>query len=228
MKTESNLVLALAVLLASGLLYLAYRPPVARKMDPTSTPLSFLPGASGSTVSESIPNTPEVVEILQTIEWSYEIEADAAITFDLSKLPTVFINDPRFDVSPSTLEVVRQLTNNPFLKSAGWLDYKMAMYSWRRDSILHSESVHATAKAENRDLTDAERASLMDPWGRTAPARVDPSFRHDPQLEFISLEVNKDIARVVLDDGPTTAELTLVLVDKKWYIAGRRGISVHS
>ena len=174
----------------------------------------------------NIPNTPEAKEIMRTVEKAYEIEIEAAHTFDLSKFSTVFINDPRFDVSSGTLETIRELTNNPSLESAGWLDYKMAYHSWRIGSTLHAESVQAKAKEENRDLTVDEKKSLVDSHGRIAPVRAQGSIRK-LALKFLSVDVNGDIALVVVNDGPTTVELTMVLVDGKWYIAGFRGISVH-
>ena len=176
--------------------------------------------------SDNIPDTPEAKEIMKTIERAYDIEKEAMYTFNLKKFPTVFINDPRFPVSPSALETVRDLTKNPSLESAGYLDYKMAYYSWMRDATLHAEAVYAKAKAENRGLTEDERKSLVDSKGRTAPARVKDPIRHRP-LIFMSVTINDDIAKVILDDGPTTIELTVVLVDKKWYIADIKGIAFH-
>jgi hypothetical protein len=184
------------------------------------------PRTKQSELIHNIPDTPEAKEIMKTINKAYDIEAEAAYTFDLSKFFTVFINDARFPVTPGTLETVRQLTNNPSLESAGWLDYKLAFYSWRKNSILHSEAVHATAKAENRDLTDKEKKSLIDPYGRIAPAREENPIRKT-SITFLSVEVNEDIATAVLDDGPATVQLTLVLLDKKWYIAAYKGLSIH-
>lgn len=43
----------------------------------------------------------------------------------------------------------------------------------------------------------------------------------------MSVDVSEDVATVILDDGTYTAELTLVLVDEKWYIAGFKGMSVN-
>ncbi|HEX2997581.1 MAG TPA: hypothetical protein VHP14_22350, partial [Anaerolineales bacterium] len=118
-----------------------------------------------------IPNTPNAKQIMQTIENAYDIETEAVYTFDLSKFSTVFINDPRFPLPDATLQVVREMTDDLSLESAGYLDYKLAYYSWRVNSTLHAEAVLAKAKTENRDLTDEERQSLIDKYGRTAPAR---------------------------------------------------------
>jgi hypothetical protein len=173
-----------------------------------------------------IPDTPEAKEIIKTVERAYDIEAEALYTFDLKKFPTVFINDPRFPVSRGTLNTIRELTNNPSLKSAGWLDYKLAYYSWISGATLHSESIRSKAKAENRALTDEERKSLIDASGRIAPARAEDPVRKQ-KLKFMSVSINGDIAKVILNDGPTTIELTLVFVDKQWYIAGIKGIAFH-
>ena len=184
------------------------------------------PTMKRSELTYNIPDTPEVKEVMKTIEKAYDIAAEAAHTFDLSKFPTVFINDPRFPVSPGTLETVRELTNNPSLESAGVLDYKVAYNSWVRDAILHSEALHAKAKAENRALSAEERKSLVDSKGRMAPARVEGPIKK-ATLTFFSVEITDDIATAVLDDGPMTVQLTLVLVDKKWYIAAYKGLAVH-
>jgi len=179
-----------------------------------------------SVIATSIPDTKEAKEIIKTLESSYAIEAEAASEFDISKFPTIFINDPRFNVDPATLEVVRQLTNQPELESAGWLDYKVAYYSWRINATLKAEAVKEKAKSEKRQLTAQEKDSLSDPWGRTAPARPLKSTRNNP-LRFMSMNVNDDIAVVLLNDGMVTAEWTLVLIEGKWYIAGFRGISIN-
>jgi hypothetical protein len=173
-----------------------------------------------------IPDTPEAKEIMKTIERAYDIEAEAAYTFDLSKFPTVFINDSRFPVSRGTLKTIRELTHDPSWESAGWLDYKVAYYSWTMDAILHSEAIKEKAKLENRNLTKEEIQSLIDPQGRTAPARAEGSVRKQ-KLKFMSVNINGDIAKAILNDGPTTIELTLVFVDKQWYIAGIKGIAFH-
>lgn len=209
-KKAILVLLALAVLLILGALGYSIRSPRIRQ----------------SELRHNIPDTPEAKEIMKTIERAYDIKAEAAYTFDLKKLPTVFINDPRFPLSEKHLETVRQLTYNPSLESAGWLDYEIAHYSWLRDAILHSEAVHAKAKAENRDLTQEERKSLVDPYGRIAPARVDSPTRKG-RIRFLSVEIDGDIATVVLDDGPRTVQMTLVFVDKKWYIADSKILSMH-
>jgi len=191
--------------------------------------LGFSNSSPGITQSEStymIPDTPEAKEIMQTIERAYDIEVEAAYTFDIKKFPTVFINDPRFPVSPGTLEIIKDLTDNPSLESAGWLDYKVAFYSWRIKATLHAERVKEKAKQENRALSEEERDSLIDSNGRSAPARAQGPTR-TTSLTFMSIEINKGVAIVILDDGTYKAELTLVFVDGSWYIARFKGISLN-
>lgn len=186
---------------------------------------------SSSIVAQSksaykIPDTPEAKEIMRVIENAYDIEVEAGFTFDIKKFPEVFINDPRFPLDPATLETVKELTNNPSLETAGYLDYKIAFYSWRMDATINAEKTKEKAKSENRDLTPEEKRSLVDQNGRIAPARSQSPIRSLP-LTFLSVEVNDDIATVVVNDGPRTIELFLVLVDKKWYIAGTKGVAFH-
>jgi hypothetical protein len=180
-------------------------------------------GFSSSTLEQPtliyrIPDTEDAKEIIKTVERAYKIEAQAALTFDFSDFPTVFINDPRFPMGPYTLETIRDLTHNPSLETAGYLDYKLAYYTWSRDEILHLEALQEKAKKENRNLTEEELQSLRDSKGRTPPARAEGPLKLIP-LNFMSLEINGDIATAILDDGPTVTKITLVLVDGQWYIA---------
>lgn len=185
--------------------------------------------AKQSESTNIIPDTADTREIVKTIEKAYEIEREAYYTNNFSKFPTVFINDPRFNVDQYTLQTVRELTYNPILKSAGWLDYKIAYWSWGVNGAIHTEAVLAKAKSENRGLTKEEKASLVDRYGRTAPPRPpkEKIKNEKMQLEFVSVNVDGDIATVVLDEGPRTIELTLVFVDKSWYIAASKTLSVH-
>lgn len=115
-----------------------------------------------------IPDTTEAKEIMKTVEKAYQIEAKAARNFDPRDFPTVFINDSRFPIYPVTLQVVREMTNNLSLESAGYLDYKLAFYSWWREGALHREELQKKAKSENRELSKEERKSLTDAYGRVA------------------------------------------------------------
>jgi hypothetical protein len=190
--------------------------------------LLVLMGFTQRSLKQSLfmPDSKEEKDVIKTIKKAYKIDAEVAYTLDLSKLPTVYINDPRFPLDVGTLQVVRDLTQNPSLESAGFLDYKMAYYSWRRDATLLSDAIHEKAKSENRDLTEDEKKSLIDPQGRIAPPRPQKPDS-ELMLTFLSMEINDDIALVVLDTVGSTVELTLVFVDNNWYVAGLKGISNH-
>lgn len=179
------------------------------------------------TLEISIPDTAEAKEIMRTVERAHYIEAEAAHTLDTKKFSTVFINDPRFNVDWSVLNMIKEMTNNPSLESAGYLDYKIAYRTWANDGILRQDALLKKAKAENRELTTEEKKSLQDPNGRMIPARLYGQIKVNP-IKFYSVTINDDIAKVVLDDGPLTYEMNLVLVDGKWYIAGvGKTLSIH-
>lgn len=62
---------------------------------------------------------------------------------------------------------------NPLLKTAGYLDYKIAYYNWWQDSTLRFEALREQAKAENREVTQDEIKAFIDlEWGM-APARAE-------------------------------------------------------
>jgi hypothetical protein len=195
---------------------------------PTETPTIVLTATESfppSIISTTIPDTPETRAIIDTIEKARVVEYEAVYDFYLTDLPTVFINDPRFNMSPATLEVVRELTNNLSLSSAGLLDYKMAFDTWRRDSILHRESLMATARAENRDLTDEERASLIDKYGRIAPAREPILSSNEMPLDFESINIQEDVAVADVSIDVNEIEWTLVFVNNQWYLAKEKILS---
>jgi len=108
-----------------------------------------------------IPDTPEAKEVMNAVERAYDVQAEAKFNFDIKKFPDIFINDPRFPVSSATLKTIRELTNNPSVESAGYLDYKVAYYSWLIESTLHAEKVKEKAKQENRPLTAEEKNHLL-------------------------------------------------------------------
>ncbi len=159
--------------------------------------IAYIENSPLSTSAENIPDTLETKEIMQRIKTAYNIEEEALYAFDTSRFSSIFVNDPRYKTNLDKLAFVRENTNNPTLDSAGYLDYELAYYAWWQKQGVIAERGHI----KNQSL-----------W-----------------LRFISISINDDIATVILDDvpGPTTRELTLVLIDGQWYIAGARGISAY-
>ena len=165
-------------------------------------------------------DTDEVKKIIDTIEKAYELDYEVAYKLKTKKMSTVYINDPRFEMTPGVLQTIREMTGNLSLESAGYLDYKIAYFGWMGDSILHEESVYAKAKSENRDLTEEEKASLTDEYGRSAPTRIKSPIRTNT-TQVLSVDIKDDIAIAVVNEGEWLVEFYLVLVDNKWYIADK-------
>ncbi len=191
-----------------------------------------VPTTTQSPLYDETPTVSESDLVVQALKKACEIETHAAATFDMTGFPKVFVNDSRFPVSPKTLDFVRDVTNNPALEQAGYLDHMLAYFGWWRDGALRLEAIWEKMKAEGRDeMTADERDSLMDESGRIAPARASLEYRThttDCVPAILSIEFSKDIATVVVNDGPTTSEMYLVKMDDgQWYIAGRKVLQIH-
>jgi hypothetical protein len=115
----------------------------------------------------------------------------------------------------------------------GYLDYKIAYYTWREKGALLYDQVWAKARSEGRDyLTEEELQSLVDTSGEVEPPRIyaprlPTSIAFTPELTFTSIVIDNDLAKAVYDDSSQTREATLVKKDGKWYIAGIRILSSH-
>jgi hypothetical protein len=165
-----------------------------------------------SVFSEEVPNTHEAQEIIKTVQKSEEIYMRALITSDPSEFPTVFINDPRFPVSPGTLETIKRLSNQPSLQSAGWLDYKLAYFSFQ----IKEGSFVAAAYLHTPEASQTASPEFV--WCDFSSSR--------PELNILSMKIDNDITTVKIHEGATVYELTLVLIDNHWFIASYYGISV--
>jgi len=183
-----------------------------------------------------IPDTADSRQIQETIKLSYEIEAQAAHTYDVSAFPTVFINDSRGPkIDGTVLDLVRSVRNDPSLTedSVGYLDYKLAYYAWRAKGALLYEQVWAKARSEGRDyLTEEESQSLTDTSGQVYPPRmyapgIPTTIVFTTNITFISISIDGEVAKAVFDDGSQKIEMTLVKKDGKWYIAGIRILLSH-
>jgi hypothetical protein len=157
---------------------------------------------------EELLHVPEAQEIINTVQKSEVIYSEALQTSDPGKFPTVFINDPRFPLSEGTLDTVRRLTDNPSLQSAGWLDYKIAYYTF-----------------QIKEGTYPQMESFPSEPSQTLPSDF-IWCSPPPSLIFLSLSIDDDLATVAIDEGATKYELTLVFVNDDWFIAAYKGISV--
>lgn len=175
-----------------------------------------------------VADTEEKKEIVEVITRSYKIEAKASRDFDLSQFPSVFINDPRgVPIGDDTVTFIRKVLKEKASNNPGYLDYKMAYYtSWEQGALRLEEAYRNAAKEGRTTLNQVERRSLADENGDVAsPRRDDPIG--EIYLNFFSIEVNGDIAKVLLDDGPTNCEMILVRINGIWYIASSNVKEVH-
>ena len=168
-----------------------------------------------------VPDTPETREIINQIETAFDIEAGCS--FDYSLFPSVYINDLSYPVDGEKLEFIRVATDNPSLESAGYLDYKIAYHPWWLEGKRQWEEIYNRAKAENREVSEEERQTfLASKWGTYPGGSCFP--KRPWQTRCISIQVEDDIATVVLGVGSRAKELTLVLVDGHWLIAQEKDI----
>ncbi len=173
-----------------------------------------------------IPETPEVKEIMRRVEVAYDIEAEASYSFDLSKFPTIFISDSRFSVNPDVLEFVRMATDNPLLERTGYLDYKIAYYTWWKDGVSLSDEIRARAEAENRNITEEELNTFLATKWANVPGHVVDPIRHF-KIKFISVNIDNDVATVVTQIDLKITEMYLVRREEQWYVAGDKDSSIQ-
>ena len=176
---------------------------------------------------EGLPQTEDGELIQDVLNNSYVIESLSAKTFDLSSYTTIFVNDQRGgELSPSTIEFVRSISGDYTSESFGYLDYKIAYYTWWETGALKIETLQARADLENRELTEDELKTLIDDQGRIAMPRSQSSDASIP-LRFISITIEGDKGIVTYDDGLRINQAILVKIDGDWYIAGNKILSLH-
>ncbi len=181
-----------------------------------------------ATAFVGVPETADSKAVQETILKSYKIEDRAARKFDnFPDFESVFVNDLRGgELSLSTIKFIQEVTNQPSKTDFGYLDYKMAYFTSWGEGAAALDELDAKLKKEKREATEEELKALVDSGGRTASYRT--SEEEEPgTIKFISIAVDGDQAIVTFDDGPTTNEMTLVRIDKKWFIAGNKILSVH-
>ena len=179
-----------------------------------------------ATAFVGVPDTEESLAIQETIKRSYEIEAEAATTFDTSAFASIFINDSRGGtLIPSQLKFMQDITNDSSKTDFGYLEYKMTYFDWWGQGAIALEELQSKTESEGRNPSQEEMQSLIDSTGRMAPARS--TSLQIPEIEFISITINDDYAIATFDDGPRTNEMGLVKVDGKWFIAGNKILSLH-
>lgn len=182
---------------------------------------------SGSRAHEGLLQTEDSKLIREVINKSYDVEAHAAKTFDLSSFPLVFVNDQRGgELSLSTKDFIRSVSDNSSSMPFGYLDYKIAYYTWWKMGAHKLEALRTKAVQEKRALTENELMTLIDEKGRLAMPRSQSSDI-STELLFISIEIEGDRAIATFDDGLKTNQMILVKMNSNWYIAGNKILSLH-
>jgi len=179
-----------------------------------------------ATASVGVPKTADSEAIQETIIKSYRIQEKAAETFDTSAFDSVFVNDARGlrgeKLPLSVIKFIQEATNQPSKTDFGILDYKVAYYVSEGKNQADWAELEAKLKKEKRDPTKDEIKAAGGGGRMLTLAETEPA-----EIKFISIAVDGDQAFATFDDGPTTNEMILVRIDKKWFIAGNKTLSVH-
>lgn len=173
-----------------------------------------------------IPDTEDSTLVQETIVRSYKIEAETAMTFNTAAFVSVFVNDARGGkLIPEQLKFMQDITHNPSKTDFGYLDYKIAYYTWWGKGAETVEQLQTKTAIEGRNPTQEEMQSLVDPTGRIAPYRS--TNTKTPEIEFKSITIKGDQAIATFDDGPRINEMTLVKINSGWLIAGNKILAYH-
>lgn len=179
------------------------------------------------------PPSPEDAQAIEaTIARSAELNAMASYTLDGSILAEVYINDPRGgELDKKDLELIQYIWQDKSLtvSDVGYLDYQQALIAWEKQAIEKREAIFARMQAEGREqMTREEEASLIDETGRIAifGRAPDPMTLPKAQFTILSIDLQGEVATVIVDFGVFKAERVLVKIDGRWYIAGGKTLSV--
>ena len=177
-----------------------------------------------ATAFAGIPETADSESIQETILKSYRIEEKAAGTLDTPAFDSVYVNDARGgELPPAAIEFIQETTNQPSKTDCGFLDLKVAYFISFSKKQAAWDELEAKAKKEKRNPTKEEMQALGGPPGRNLTL----AESYPAEIQFISIVVDGDQAIATFNDGPRTNEMTLVRIDKKWFIAGNKTLSVH-
>ncbi|MBI3150630.1 MAG: hypothetical protein HYZ21_00710 [Chloroflexi bacterium] len=169
-----------------------------------------------------IQNTPDTQAIMNQLEITTTVEIGCS--FDFSIFPSIYINDPRYEVDEEKIKFIRMATENPSLETAGYLDYKNAYHSWWLEGKRQWEELYAKARAENREISEEEQNEFnASKWGAYRGGWCSP--KASSKLRFVSITFNEDMASVVLGVNDNIREVNLVLVNGQWMIAQENNLT---
>lgn len=190
----------------------------------------------------SVPDTDEARRIQDTILEAYQLYDVARRTSDLTRFPSVFVNDPDVPLNRNQREQLRKwLGEVP--NGAGYLTYVTTCYKNTLQADKSFREAMDKAKAEGRDslrpedyLTSEEleqirRSNKPIPTPPSAPPNSLPSIeeaanQRKQNFRFMSMEIDDKKAIVIFETGATRNKATLVRRDGEWYIAGQDRLAV--
>lgn len=183
------------------------------------------------TNAATIPDTPEVRDVLATVERAYEVLAIPFERLNLKQLDEVFVNDPVFanQLSAGELHELQQYTRkiqgDKALEDFGYLTSMRTKRLNQQHGAQLLRAAQAKAKAENRAISEAEMQQLteqnygMQPYApESAASDQDASFKR--VLTYYFVQITGDTAEVKFDDMVKNLRAILVRRDGRWYVAG--------
>lgn len=173
-----------------------------------------------------IPDTPEVKEIIATMENAYRILAIAGQTFDVSGFSSVFVDTPDYKLTEQQRAFIGNILGEDAAKNAGYLTAMRAKYiALGRDARLLQATLEK-ARAEHRNLTSEELQEILRANHGVIPTMGSP-ITQPAVLSFKSIEIHGDRAIVRYDSGAALLEAILIRINGKWFIAGITPIWIH-
>jgi hypothetical protein len=173
------------------------------------------------------PSPTDESAIKAVIEQSFWLDGVAARTFDVSRFPSVYADDPSVQLSKEQSEfMARVRAANPGATiGSGFLDYKLAFYRHWQTGAAKLERVQESAQSQGRQVTAAELQSISEGGQPPPPRRTDPNYR--VKLRFDSITVDGNRAEAVFDSGLVLERMYLLKTADGWRITGERLIDVH-
>ncbi|MFZ2489074.1 MAG: hypothetical protein WAZ19_13260 [Anaerolineae bacterium] len=173
-----------------------------------------------------VPDSDEAMEIMATMDRAYQVIASASQTFDISELPSVFVNTSDYTLTARQMEKVAEIVGQAEASSAGYLTVMQAQYvAWGQGARLLQKALDK-AKAEDREVTADELQEVVKANHGQMPALASPVITKTV-LTYESMQITGDRAVVRYDDGAALQEAILVRVNGRWFVAGITPIWTH-
>lgn len=176
----------------------------------------------------TIPDTPEALAVMATLDHAYVLLGTPAELIDFAEFDEVFVDHPAYGraIGARKRKLLRdQISKELGEEAAQTFGYRTSMKSKliaRKNRYAQFRAALTNAEAENRELTQAELdeiAAQNNGYIPTLPDLSTPSsFKRE--LKYFSLEINRNKARATYDEGVTGRTAILVRIDGKWYVAG--------